>query len=149
MKKAFFLHRESPLQMQNLDTFEAMSAVTLQFLQINAQCQAGATRTVNSRRGPDDMEIDALSKKGESKGKSKEKNSLDEIAIPSESVTTQSAAPSVGPSASQFFRTTQDTDTWDRRILMDEDEDGMNPAQRTVPPLQSSVCCARIGGQLC
>ena len=135
--------------MQNLDTFEAMSAVTLQFLQINAQCQAGATRTLNSRRRPDDMEIVALSKKNESKSKSKEKKSVDELTIPSESVTTQSTAPLVGPSASQILRTTQDTDTWDRRILMDEDEDGMNPAQTTVPPLQSSVCCARSGGQLC
>ena len=72
-EESFLSPSRVPLQMQNLDTFEAMSAVTLQFLQINAQCQAGATRTVNSRRRPDGMEIDALSKKNESKGKSKEK----------------------------------------------------------------------------
>ena len=53
--------------MQNLATFEAMTAVTLQFLQRNAQDQAGVTVTPNNRRGPDDMEIDALTKKGKGK----------------------------------------------------------------------------------
>ena len=67
MKKAIFLDKEPtnvrvPLQMQNLDTFEAMTAVTLQFLQHNAQYQAGVTVTSNNRKGPDDMEIDALTK---------------------------------------------------------------------------------------
>ena len=38
--------------MQNLATFEAMTAVTLQFLQHNAQYQAGVTVTPNNRRGP-------------------------------------------------------------------------------------------------
>ena len=41
-----------------------MTAVTLQFLQHNAQCQAGVTVTAKNRGGPDDMEIDALTKKG-------------------------------------------------------------------------------------
>ena len=46
MKKALFLDKAPmnvrvPLQMQNLATFEAMTAVTLQFLQHNAQYQAG------------------------------------------------------------------------------------------------------------
>ena len=60
--------------MQSLDTFEAMTAVTLQFLQHNAQYQVGVTVSPNNRRGPDDMEIDALTKKGKShKGKGKSK----------------------------------------------------------------------------
>ena len=60
--------------MQSLDTFEAMTAVTLQVLQHNAQYQAGVTVSPNNRRGPDDMEIDALTKKGKShKGKGKSK----------------------------------------------------------------------------
>ena len=65
-----------PLQMQNLDTFEAMTAVTLQFLQHNAQYQAGVTVTPNSNnKGPDDMEIDALIKKGKiHKGRREEQN---------------------------------------------------------------------------
>ena len=76
-KKALFLGKalssvRVPLQMQNLATFEAMTAVTLQH---NAQCQAGVTVTPNSRKGPDDMEIDALTKKG--KGKSKGKSKTD------------------------------------------------------------------------
>ena len=80
MKKALFLDKTPssvrvPLQMQNLATFEAMTAVTLQFLQHNAQYQAGVTVTPNNRRGPDDMEIDALTKKG--KGKSKGKSKTD------------------------------------------------------------------------
>ena len=63
MKKALFLDKAPssvrvPLQMQSLDTFEPMTAVTLQFLQDNAQYQAGAAVTPN-RKGPDDMEIDA------------------------------------------------------------------------------------------
>ena len=61
--------------MQNLATFEAMTAVTLQFLQRNAQYQAGVTVASNKRRGPDDMEIDTLTKKG--KGKSKGKSKTD------------------------------------------------------------------------
>ena len=49
MKKALFLDKAPmnvrvPLQMQNLATFEAMTAVTLQFLQHNAQYQAGVTQ---------------------------------------------------------------------------------------------------------
>ena len=80
MKKALFLDKAPtnvrvPLQMQNLATFEAMTAVTLQFLQHNAQYQAGVTVTPNNRRGPDDMVIDALTKKG--KGKSKGKSKTD------------------------------------------------------------------------
>ena len=80
MKKALFLDKAPmnvrvPLQMQNLATFEAMTAVTLQFLQHNAQYQAGVTVTPNNRRGQDDMEIDALTKKG--KGKSKGKSKTD------------------------------------------------------------------------
>ena len=48
MKKALLLDKAPtnvrvPLQMQNLATFEAMTAVTLQFLQHNAQYQAGVT----------------------------------------------------------------------------------------------------------
>ena len=50
MKKALFLDKAPssvrvPLQMQNLANFEAMTAVTLQFLQHNAQYQAGVTVT--------------------------------------------------------------------------------------------------------
>ena len=78
MKKALFLDKAPtnvrvPLQMQNLATFEAMTAVTLQFLQHNAQYQAGVTVTPSNRRGPDDMEIDALTKKGKGKNKGKNK----------------------------------------------------------------------------
>ena len=79
MKKAIFLDKAPssmriPLQMQSLDTFEAMTAVTLQFLQHNAQYQAGVTVSPNNRRGPADMEIDALTKKGKNhKGKGKSK----------------------------------------------------------------------------
>ena len=67
MKKALFLDRAPsservPLQVQNLDTFDAMATVTLHFLQHNAQCQAGVTVTPNNKRGPDDMEIDALTR---------------------------------------------------------------------------------------
>ena len=71
MKKAFVrIH----LQMQSLDTFEAMTAVPLQFLQHNAQYQAGVTVSPNKKRGPDDMESDALTKKGKNhKGKGKSK----------------------------------------------------------------------------
>ena len=63
MKKAIFLDKAPssvrvPLQMQSLDTFEAMTAVTLQYLQDTAQYQAGVAVTPN-RKGPDDMEIDA------------------------------------------------------------------------------------------
>ena len=61
--------------MQNLAGFEAMTAVTLQFLQHNAKHQAGVTVTPYSRKGPHDMEIDALTKKG--KGKSKGKSKTD------------------------------------------------------------------------
>ena len=66
MKRAIFFDRAPstariPLQMKNLDAFEAMTAVTLQFLQHSAQYQAGVTV---SPKGPDDMEIDALIKKG-------------------------------------------------------------------------------------
>ena len=69
MKKAIFLDKapmnvQVPLQMQNLDTFEAMTAVTLQFLQHHAVYQAGVTVTPHNRKGPDDMEIDALTKRG-------------------------------------------------------------------------------------
>ena len=52
-----------------------MTAVTVPFLQHNAQYQAGVTVTPNNRRGPDDMEIDALMKKARGhKGKVKSKN---------------------------------------------------------------------------
>ena len=78
MKKAIFLDKapsSAPLQMQRLDTFDAMAAVTLQFLQHNAQYQAGVTVSPNNRRGPDDMEIDALTKKSKShSGQGKEQN---------------------------------------------------------------------------
>ena len=80
MKKAIFLDKAPstvriPLQMQSLDTFEAMTAaVTLQFLQHNAQYQAGVTVSPNNKRGPDDMETDALTKKGKNhKGQGKSK----------------------------------------------------------------------------
>ena len=48
MKKALFLDKAPSsvrvlLQKQNLDTFEAMAAATLQFLQHNAQYRAGLT----------------------------------------------------------------------------------------------------------
>ena len=55
-------------------TFEAMTAVVFQFLQHNAQYPAGVTVTSNKRNGPDDMEVDALTKEGKSHkgiGKSK------------------------------------------------------------------------------
>ena len=83
MKKAIFLDKAPstvriPLQMQSLDTFEAMTAVTLQFLQHNAQYQAGVTVSPNKKKGPDDMEIDALTKKGKShKGKGKRAKPMD------------------------------------------------------------------------
>ena len=76
MKRAIFFDRAPstariPLRMQNLDAFEAMTAVTLQFLQHSAQYQAGVTV---SPKGPDDMEIDAFTKKGKiHKGKEKSK----------------------------------------------------------------------------
>ena len=79
MKKAIFLDKALPtvpipLQMQSLDTFEAMTAVTLQFLQHNAQYQAGVTVSPNNLKGPDDMEIDASTKNGKShKGEGKSK----------------------------------------------------------------------------
>ena len=79
MKKALFFDKAPssvrvPLEMQNLDTFGAMTVVTLQFLQLNAQYQAGVRVTPNNRSGPDDMEIDALTKKGKGcKGKEKSK----------------------------------------------------------------------------
>ena len=80
MKKAIFIDKAPstvriPLQIQSLDTFEAMmTAVTLHFLQHIAQYQAGVTVSPNNRKGPDDMEIDALTKKGKShKGKGKSK----------------------------------------------------------------------------
>ena len=60
--------------MQNLATFEAMTAVTLQFLQHNAQYQASVTETPNNRKGPDDMEIDALTKKRQRQKQGKEQN---------------------------------------------------------------------------
>ena len=156
-----------PLQMQSLDTFEAMTAVTLQFLQHNAQYQAGVKVSPNNRRGPDDMEIDALTKKGKNhkgkgksktdgqkpscfvcgrvghmtkdccfkdtskgvppntngkkdkgKGKGKGKNSVNEFTTPTESTVTQTG----GASTSQISRITQD-DTWDRPVLLDEDQD--------------------------
>ena len=74
MNKAIFLDKAPssvrlPLQMQNLDSFEAMTAVTLQFLQHNAQYQAWVTVTPNNRKGPDDMEIDAKTKKGTGKSR--------------------------------------------------------------------------------
>ena len=152
MKKAIFLDNTPSsvrvtLQMQSLDTFEAMTAVTLQFLQHNAQYQAGVTVTPNNRKGPDDMEIDPLTKKGKShkgrgknktdgqetscfvcgrvghmtkdcwikdtskgnspnskgkkgKGKSKGKNSVNEVTTPTESTVT----PSRGTSTSQISR---------------------------------------------
>ena len=74
MKKALFLDKAPssvrvPFQMQNLDTFEAMTAVTLQFLQHSAQHQAGVTVTPNNRRGP------ALTKTGKGyKGQGEEQN---------------------------------------------------------------------------
>ena len=107
-----------PLQMQNQETFEAMTPVTLQFLQRNAQNEAGVTVTPNNRRGPDDMEIDAFTKKGKGKGKGKGKNSVNEVTTPTESTTT----PPVGTSASQISRITQD-DTKDGPVSMDEDEE--------------------------
>ena len=81
MKKAIFLDKAPmnvrvPLQMQNLDNFEAMTAVTLQFLQHNAQYQAGVAVMPNNKKGPDDMKIDALTKKGKSH-KNKEKSKTD------------------------------------------------------------------------
>ena len=64
MKKAIFLDKAPstvriPLQMQSLDTVEAMTAMALLFLQHNAQYQAGVTVSPNNRKSPDDMEIDA------------------------------------------------------------------------------------------
>ena len=87
-EKRFFSDRAPstariPLQMQNLDAFEVMTAVTLQFLQHTAQSQAGVTV---SPKGPDDMEIDALTKKGKihkgKKGRAKliDRNEVDSYA---------------------------------------------------------------------
>ena len=70
MKKISLFLENAPSSVRHLDTFEAMAARTLQFLQHNAQYQAGVTVTSNNRRGPNDMEIDALTKKGKGyKGK--------------------------------------------------------------------------------
>ena len=72
------------LHMQNLDTLEAMTAVTLQFLQHTAQYQAGVTVSPNNKKGPDDMEIDALTRKGKShkgKGKSKRNQAASHAAV--------------------------------------------------------------------
>ena len=49
MKRALFLDKEPatvrvPLQMQNLDTQEGMTAVNLQFLQHNAQARVTVTQ---------------------------------------------------------------------------------------------------------
>ena len=77
MKNALFLDKSPssvrvPLRMHNLDTFEVMTAATLQFLQHNAQYPAGVKVTPDNRRGPHDMESDALTKKGKGyKGKGK------------------------------------------------------------------------------
>ena len=67
MKKAILLDKAPssvrvPLQMRSLDTFEAMTAVNLQFLQHNAQYQACVTVTPNNRKLPDDMESRCLDK---------------------------------------------------------------------------------------
>ena len=51
--------------------------------------------------------------------KGKGRNSVNEVTTPTESTTT----PPVGTSTSQISRITQDTDTWDRPVSMDEDED--------------------------
>ena len=76
MKKALLLDKapssvRAPLQMRKLDTFEAMTAVTLQFLQHSAQCQAGLTVTLESRRAPDDTEINALTRKAKTRAREK------------------------------------------------------------------------------
>ena len=79
MKKAIFLDKAPsivriPLQMQNLDTFESMSAVALQFLQHNAQYQADVTVLLDNKKESNVMEIDASTKEGsvhKGKGKSK------------------------------------------------------------------------------
>ena len=58
MKKTLFLDQApSSVRAPNLDTFET-TTVTLQFLQHNAQYQAGVTVTLNNRT--DDMLIDAM-----------------------------------------------------------------------------------------
>ena len=79
MKKATFLDKvpstvRISLQIQSLDTFESMTTVTLHFLQHDAKYQAGVTISPDNKRMPDDMEIDALTKKGKRhKGKGKSK----------------------------------------------------------------------------
>ena len=79
MKTAIFLDKAPsivriPLQIQNLDTLESMTAVTLQFLRHNAQYQADVTVLLDNKRESNDMEIDALTKEGSShKGKGKSK----------------------------------------------------------------------------
>ena len=65
-----------PLQLQNLDTFEARTAAIVQFLQHNAQYQADVTVTPNNRRRPDDKEIDALTNK-DTRYKGNEKSKTD------------------------------------------------------------------------
>ena len=82
MKEALFLDKAPssvrvPLQMQNLVTFEAMTAVTLQFLQHSAQHQASVSVTPRNKGGPDGMEVDALTKKGSKRYKGKEKSKTD------------------------------------------------------------------------
>ena len=79
MKKTIFLDK-APLsvrisfQIQSLDTFESMTAVTLQFLQRDAKYQAGVTALPDNKRKSDNMEINALTKRGKShKGKGKNK----------------------------------------------------------------------------
>ena len=79
MKKTIFLDK-APLsvrisrQIQSLDTFESMTAVTLQFLQRDAKYQAGVTALPDSERKSDSTEINALTKRGKNhKGKGKNK----------------------------------------------------------------------------
>ena len=72
MKKAIFLDKAPSemrilFQIQNLDTFESMKTVNPQVLQHNAQYQAGVNVLHdNEREESNDMEIDALTKKGSS-----------------------------------------------------------------------------------
>ena len=84
--------------------------------------------TPNNRKGPDDMEIDALTKRGEShkgKGKSKtdrqrqrQRQEQRERSHNSDRVD----GDHVGRDHGQISRITRD-DTWNRPVPMDEDED--------------------------
>ncbi len=76
MQRALFVDKapasvKTLLQVQNMDDYAAMKAVTLQFLQSSAEYRAGIPVAPHPRRrghrDPDAMEVDALTRKGKGK----------------------------------------------------------------------------------